>query len=385
MEKIYLDYAATTPTDPEAVKAMEPYFFERFGNASSPHSFGREAKKAVDEARHVLADFIGAQDEEVIFTSGGTESNNTVIFGAAHALRSKGSHIITSKIEHHSVLEAVHRLEKEGFKITFVNADKTGLVKPEDIKKAITDKTILISVMHANNEIGTIQPIAQIGALAKEKNIYFHTDAVQTTGRIPVNVHELHADFLSLSAHKFYGPKGIGALYIKNGTKLSPFLVGGGQERGRRSSTHNLPGIAGLKKAIELCRLHQEEEISRQKTLRDKIISEITRKIEGVQLNGHPAERLPNNVHLSFLNVDGEALLMSLDMAGIAASMGSACTSGALEPSHVLRAIGLSDELALGSLRITLGRWTTPSDVNYLLDNLPSIIERIRLISTNKT
>ncbi len=381
MKRIYLDYAATTPCDPEVLKAMEPYFFERFGNASSIHSFGQEAKKGLEDARATLASFIGARPEEIIFTSGGTESNNTVIYGVAEALASKGNHIITSQIEHHAISEPCKFLEKKGFKITYVGVDKEGLVSPEDIKKAITDKTILVSIMHANNEIGVIQPIAEIGKIVKEKGIYFHTDAVQTVGHIPVNVNDLNIDLLSLSGHKFYGPKGVGALYIRKGTRMEPYLRGGDQERGKRASTHNVSGIVGLGKAIELCRLKMDEETKFQIKLRDKIIKEISSEIPDVRLNGHLTQRLPNNVNFSIKFIEGESILLNLDMLGIAASTGSACTSTSLEPSHVLLAIGLKHEVAHGSLRITLGRWTKEEELDYFLENLPKIVAKLRAMS----
>ncbi len=385
MQKIYLDYAATTPTDPLVVKAMEPYFFEKFGNASSPHSVGQEAKKAIEGARQIVADFIGAKADEIVFTSGGTESNNHAVFGAVRALSAKGSHIITSRIEHHSVFDVIRHLEKEGCKATYAPVSKDGLVNPEDIQKAITEKTILISVMLANNEIGVIQPLADIGKIAKEKGVCFHIDAVHAAGHIPVNVNELNCDLLSLAAHKFYGPKGVGALYIRKGTKITPFLLGGGQERSRRASTNNVPAIVGMGKAVEICREKMVEEINEQTTLRDKIISGVLKNVPDSLLNGHPTKRLPNNTNFAFRSVNGESLLMSLDMVGIAASMGSACTSGALEPSHVLRAIGLSDEQALGALRVTIGRWTTEKNIEYFLENLPPIIERLRAVSGSLT
>ena len=382
-KNIYLDYASTTPTDPEVLKAMQPFFFEKFGNASSPHTVGQEAKKAIEDARQTLSSFIGAKLEEIVFTSGGTESNNHAILGVIHAMQSKGNHVITSKIEHHSVLEAISHLERQGIKVSYLGVDKNGFVNPEDVRKAVTDKTVLISIMHANNEIGTIQPIAEIGKIAKEKGITFHSDCIQTVGHIPVNVDELNLDLLSIAAHKFYGPKGVGALFIRKGTKISRFLLGGDQERGRRASTHNLPGIVGLGKAVELCKVQMSEEIRTQTTLRDKIINEISRRIDDAYLNGHATQRLPNNINFSFAGVDGESLLMSLDMAGISVSMGSACTSGALEPSYVLRAIGVKDELALGSLRITLGRWTKEEQVDYFLDHLPKTIEQLRKMSSS--
>jgi len=380
MKKIYFDYASTTPADPAVMQAMEPYFFEHFGNASSPHALGREAKKAVEDARQELAGFIAAHPEEVVFTSGATESNNQAIFGVARHLKEKGDHVIVSRIEHPSVYEPVESLQKEGFQVTYLDVDKTGLVNPDDVKKAVTDQTILIAVMHASNEIGTLQPVQAIGKIAREKNISFLVDAVQTVGHIPVDVNDLNCDLLSFSAHKFYGPKGVGALYIRKGTPLKSFLLGGDQERGRRAATQNVPGIVGLGKAIELCRQKMPEEMRIQAALRDRLIEEISARIKDVVLNGHAVNRLPNNVHFSFSSVQGEALLMSLDMEGIAASQGSACTSGALEPSRVLRAIGLSDSLAYGALRLTIGRWTKEEDIDYVSAKLPPIIERLRKI-----
>jgi len=345
------------------------------------HSFGQEAKKKIEESREGLASFIGAKPEEIVFTSGGTESNNNVIFGVASALADKGNHIITSSIEHHAVSEPCNYLQKKGFKITYLSVDKDGLVSPEDVKKAITDKTILISIMHANNEIGTIQPIKEIGKIAREKGVYFHTDAVQTVGHIPVNVDDLNVDFLSLSAHKFYGPKGVGALYLRKGSRIEKFLYGGDQEKNRRASTYNTPGIAGLGKAIELCRKKMDCEKADQTALRDKLIKEIPEMIPEVRLNGHPTIRLPNNVNFSIKYIEGESILLSLDMLGIAVSTGSACTSSSLEPSHVLLAIGLDHATAHGSLRITLGRWTNKSDIGYLLKHLPKVVDRLRAMS----
>jgi len=381
MKRIYLDYAATTPCDPEVIKAMEPYFFEKFGNPSSIHSFGQEAKGAIEEAREKLASFLGAKVDEIIFTSGGTESNNFAVGGVAYAQANKGNHIITSAIEHHAITETCKFLEKRGFKVTYVGVDKNGLVSPADIKKAITDKTILVSVMHANNEIGTIQPIAEISKIARESGIYFHTDAVQTTGHIPTNVNDLNIDLLSLSAHKFYGPKGVGALYVRKGTRIERFLHGGDQEKGRRASTHNTPGIVGLGKAIELCLDKMQDEAEFQTGLRDRLIKEIKEKISDVYVNGHPQQRLPNNVNVSIKYIEGESILLNLDMLGIAASTGSACTSTSLEPSHVLLAIGLPHEIAHGSLRLTLGRWTKEEDVIYLLEHLPTVVEKLRQMS----
>lgn len=381
MKRIYLDYAATTPTDPEVLEAMKPYFFEKFGNASSIHAYGQEAKKGIEAAREKLASFIGAKPEEIVFTSGGTESNNTAIKGVAGALQQMGNHIITTALEHHAISEPCKFLEKRGFIVTTIGVDKEGIVDPADIKKAITDKTVLISVMHANNEIGVIQPIAEIGKIAREKGIVFHTDAVQTVGHIPVNVDELQVDLLSLSAHKFYGPKGVGALYVRKGTRMEWLLHGGDQERNRRGSTHNTPGIVGLGKAIELCASNMDTEALQQIVLRDAIIEGILKKIPEVRLNGHRTKRLPNNANLSITYIEGEAMLLNLDMKGIAVSTGSACTSSSLEPSHVLLAIGLAHEVAHGSLRFSLGRWSTKADVDYLLETLPPIVANLRAMS----
>ncbi|MCX5711808.1 MAG: IscS subfamily cysteine desulfurase, partial [Candidatus Omnitrophica bacterium] len=349
MKRIYLDYAATAPTDPEVIKAMQPYFFEKFGNPSSIHYFGQEAKKCVEDSRETTARFLGAKPEEIVFNSGGTEGDNTAIIETAFTLAEKGDHIITSNIEHHAVLECTKFLEKKGFKITYLKADKSGLIDPQDVKKAITDKTILVSIMHANNEIGTVQPIEEIGKIVKEKGICFHVDAVQTVGHIPVNVDKMNVDLLSLSAHKFYGPKGVGALYIRKGTRTHAYLLGGDQEKGRRASTHNTPGIVGLAKAMELCSAKMAQEAVFQSKLKARLIKEIPELIPESILNGHPVKRLPNNVNFSFKYIEGESILLNLDMLGIAASTGSACTSTSLEPSHVLLAIGLPHELAHGS------------------------------------
>ncbi len=381
MRKIYLDYAATTPVDPLVIKAMEPYFFEKFGNPSSIHSYGQEAKKAVEEAREKLAEFLGAKPEEIIFTSGGTESNNSALLGVSSALGKKGKHIITSKIEHHAVLEPCKFLEKNGFQITLVGVDKFGLVDPDQVKEAITDKTILISIMHANNEIGTIQPIGEIAAIARQRGIYFHSDAVQSVGHIPTEVDKLNVDLLSLSAHKFYGPKGVGALYIRKGTRIEKFLHGAGQEAGKRASTHNTSGIVGMSKAIEICSEKMEEEAVFQTKLRNRVIKEIKEKIPDVFLNGHPNKRLPNNINISFKHIEGESLLVNLDLLGIAASSGSACSSTSLEPSHVLLALGVSRELAQSAIRFSLGRWSKAQDIDYLLEQLPKIVRKLRKIS----
>jgi cysteine desulfurase len=381
MRKIYLDYAATTPTDPEVVKAMLPYFSEAFGNPSSAHEFGREAAAAVAAARENVAALLGVKAPEIVFTSGGTESNNFAIKGVAYANRSKGNHIITSSIEHHAVTEPCHFLEKQGFEVTVLPVDRYGMIDPDTVRKAITDRTILISIMHANNEIGTIQPIAEIGKLAREKGIYLHTDAVQTFAHIPFTAEGLNVDLLSLSAHKLYGPKGVGAIYIRKGARITSFMQGGEQEGKRRASTHNVPGIVGLSRAVDMAREKLQEEMAIQTRLRDRLIKGILERIDRSRLNGHPTERLPNNVNVSIEFVEGESMLLSLDMEGIACSTGSACSSASLDPSHVLLAIGLSHEMAHGSLRFSLGRFTEEGDLDRLLETLPPIVERLRRMS----
>jgi cysteine desulfurase len=381
MKPVYFDYAATTPCDPEVVAAMLPYFSDRFGNPSSMHAFGQETKGAIEEAREGIAAFLGAAPGEIVFTSGGTESNNMAVKGVAYARRGKGNHIITSQIEHHAVLEPCHFLEQEGFEITILPVDGAGLINPDDVRRAITDKTILVSIMHGNNEIGTIQPLAEIGRIARERGVYFHTDAVQTLGHLPYSVDDLHVDLLSASAHKLYGPKGVGLLYIRKGTRLTPFMHGGEQENRRRASTHNVPGIVGFAKAIELARSTLEKEVRDLTAFRDKLIGGFQQEMEQVKLNGHPTQRLPNNVHISIAHVEGEGMLLSLDMLGIACSTGSACSSASLAPSHVLMAIGLPHELAHGSLRFSMGRSTTAADVDRLLEVLPPVVAKLRAMS----
>jgi cysteine desulfurase len=381
MERIYFDYAATTPTDPAVVEAMKPYFSEKFGNPSSIHYFGQEAKKTIEDTRSKVASFLGAREDEIIFTSGGTESDNFALFGILWGNTVRGNHVVTTAIEHHAILEPADFLEKHGFGVTYVKPDANGSISPEDIKNAITDKTVLVSVMHANNEIGTIQPIRQIADIAKEKGVYFHTDAVQTVGHIPVNVNELNVDLLSLSAHKFYGPKGVGCLYVRKGTRIQPYLRGGGQERHRRASTENVPGIVGLGKAIEICSQEMDAEAKVQVRLRDKLITEIPKRIKRVYLNGHPTQRLPNNINFSIEYIEGESMLLNLDMQGIAASTGSACTSGDLEPSHVLLSIGRPHELCHGSIRLTLGRFTKEAQIDRFLDVFPNIVAKLRSMS----
>ena len=381
MNRIYLDYAATTPVRPEVVRAMLPYFSEVSGNPSSIHAGGQEAKGAMEEARAKVASIIGAQDGEIVFTSGGTEADNYALKGVAYANESKGNHIITSSIEHHAVLETARFLESRGFKVTYLPVDRYGMVDPDEVKESITEKTILISVMHANNEIGTIQPIAEIGEIARKAGVYFHTDAVQTVGHLPVDVDELEVDLLSISAHKLYGPKGIGALYIRKGTRLVSFIHGGEQERRRRASTENVPGIVGLGIAAELASQEMGEESERLIYLRNKLIKELLGRIEHTRLNGHPQERLPNNANVTIDFAEGESMCLNLDLEGICVSTGSACSSSSLEPSHILLAMGLPHEQVHSSLRFTLGKWTTEEDITRVLEILPEIVAKLRAIS----
>ena len=381
MDRIYLDNAATTAVSPEVLEAMLPYFTQCFGNPSSIHSTGRDARRVVDAARRQVAAAIGAQPQEIYFTAGGSESDNWAIKGTAFAKKSRGNHIITSAIEHHAVLHTCAWLEKQGFEVTYLPVDEFGRVRVEDVEKAITDKTILITIMAANNEIGTIQPIAEIGKLAHDKGILFHTDAVQAIGAMPIDVNAMHIDMLSMSGHKFHGPKGIGALYIRKGVKIDQYLHGGAQERGQRAGTENLAGIVGMGKAIEIATQHLEENARRLTALRDKLIDGILAEIPDVRLNGHRTQRLPNNVNVSVRYVEGEALLLRLDLAGIAGSSGSACTSGSLDPSHVLLAIGLPHEIAHGSLRLSLGTDTTEAEIDEVLDKLPGIVKNLRDMS----
>jgi cysteine desulfurase len=381
MNPIYMDYAATTPTDKKVIEAMLPYLGEICGNPSSLHAFGQEAKAAVEGARKRIASFLGAHPSEVVFTSGGTESDNFAIKGVAYANRNRGDHIITSAIEHHAVLETCRFLEQEGFRVTTLPVDGDGLVDPAALADAITDKTILISIMHANNEIGTIQPIAEIGAVARERGIVFHTDAVQTFGHLPFTVDELNCDLLSASAHKLYGPKGVGLLYIRKGTRIASFIHGGEQENGRRASTLNVPGIVGFGKAVELAGISLAEEAARETAMRDRFIRGVFDRLDGIRLNGHRTRRLPNNVNMSFTSLEGEGLILSLDMMGIAASTGSACSSSSVEKSHVLTAIGLPKEFSHGSLRFSIGRYTKEGDIDRVLEILPQVVGRLRSLS----
>ncbi len=381
MNPIYLDHAATTPLATEVLEAMLPYFTEFYGNPSSLHGFGQVAKDGIERARQTIANALHAREDEIVFTGSGTESDNTVIKGTAHALAAKGDHIITSGIEHHAIHEPLHFLEKQGLKVTYLPVDANGLVDPDEVKKAITDKTILVSIMHANNEIGTIEPIAEIGRIAHENGVLFHTDAVQTFGHIPIDVNAMNIDFLSASAHKLYGPKGVGLLYVRKGARLTPLLHGGDQEKRRRASTQNVPAIVGFGRAVELAAAEMESEAARQTVLRDRLIQGLLAAIPHSRLNGHPSSRLPNNVNISIAYIEGEAMLLNLDMEGIAASTGSACTSSSLEPSHCLTAIGLPHELAHGSLRFTLGRGTTREQIDSVIAVLPGIVKKLRAMS----
>lgn len=377
--QVYMDHGATTPLREEALEAMMPYLQDKFGNPSSIHSPGREARKAVDEAREKTAAAIGGAPEEIFFTSGGTESNNIAIRGAARLKKGRG-HIITSSIEHHAVLDVCKDLEGDGFRVTFLPVDRYGRVETKAVEATLTPETFLISVMTANNEVGTIQPVEEIGALARERGIFFHTDAVQAVGQLPVDVRKLKADFLTLSAHKFNGPKGIGGLYVRKGIPVSPLYRGGGQERKLRPGTENVAGIVGLGRALELAAGELPQKINRLTALRNRLIKGLL-EIEDVSLNGHPELRLPGNVNVGFKYIEGESLLLSLDLQGVAASSGSACTSGSLDPSHVLLAMGLEHQEAHGSLRLTLGRGNTDEDVDYLLAVIPPIVERLRKMS----
>lgn len=378
---VYMDYSATTYTKPEVLDEMLPYFTEKFGNPSSIYTFGRRSKSVVEEAREKTAKAIGAMPDEIYFTAGGSEGDNWALKGVAFANRNKGNHIITTKIEHHALLHTCEYLQKQGFEVTYLDVDEFGMISLEDLEKAITDKTILISVMFANNEIGTIEPVEEIGRIAHKHGVIFHTDAVQAIGNVEIDVKKLNIDLLSLSAHKFYGPKGIGALYIKKGIKIDNLIHGGGQERKRRAGTENLPGIVGLGKAIELATSNIEEHNKKISALRDRLLQGIMEKIPNTKLNGHPVKRLPGNINVSFYFIEGESLLLMLDQRGICGSTGSACSSGSLDPSHVLLAIGLPHEIAHGSLRLSLGDSNTDEDVDYVLDVLPKIVQRLRDMS----
>lgn len=378
---IYLDNAATTKTAPEVVEAMLPYFTENFGNPSSVYSFASKNKEAVTKQRETIAEALGARTEDIYFTAGGSESDNWALKATAEAYKAKGNHIITTKIEHHAILHTAEYLAKQGYEITFLDVDENGMVKIEDLKAAIRPTTILISVMFANNEIGTIQPIREIGAIARENGILFHTDAVQAFGHVPINVDEYNIDMLSASGHKLNGPKGIGFLYIRKGLKLRSFIHGGGQERKRRAGTENVPGIIGIGTATERAIRTMKERTTKETELRDYLIQRVMDEIPYTKLNGHPTKRLPNNANFSFRFIEGESLLIMLDMKGICASSGSACTSGSLDPSHVLLAIGLPHEIAHGSLRLTLSDETTKEEIDYVVEALKGIVEQLRKMS----
>ena len=381
MRKVYLDNAATTALSPKVLEKMMPYLTDIYGNASSPHSFGQTARIGVEHAREQVARAINADPSEIVFTGCGTESDNTVLFGVAERYAKKGDHIITTNVEHHAILHSCAALEKKGIKVTYRPVDKDGLVTPEQVRDAITDKTILVSVMFANNEVGTIMPIPEIAAVCHEKGVLFHTDAVQAAGHIPIDVKAMGIDMLSISGHKFHGPKGVGVLYERKGIRLPSYIIGGEQEKGRRAGTENVAGIVGLGEALELAVTNMSETSARMTRMRDRLIEGIEATIPEVKLNGHRTKRLPNNVNFSIKYIEGESILLMLDMAGIAASSGSACTSGSLDPSHVLLALGLTHEVAHGSVRMTLGDDTTDEDIDYVLETLPKVAHRLRAMS----
>ena len=378
---VYADHSATTAVRPEVLEAMLPYFSENYGNPSSIYKIAQKSKVAVDNARHQVAQAIGAADGEIYFTGCGTEADNWALKSIAENYANKGNHIITSAVEHHAILHTCQYLEKKGIRVTYLPVDKDGQVSVESLREAIDDQTILVSIMMANNEIGTINPIAELGAVCKEKGVLFHVDAVQAVGTLPIDVKAMNIDMLSMSAHKFYGPKGVGALYVRKGIRLKPFMHGGAQENKHRAGTENVPGIVGMGKAIELAEAEREANAQRLQAMRDRLIAGIEEKIPYARLNGSRTQRLPGHVNFSFQFIEGESLLMLLDFCGICASSGSACTSGSLDPSHVLLAIGLPHEIAHGSLRLTLGRENTMEDVEYILEKLPPIVERLRAMS----
>lgn len=379
--KVYMDNAATTKLSPDVLNAMMPYLTDIYGNASSVHAFGREAREGVEHARNQVAAAINASPDEIFFTAGGTESDNMAIKGVAHKYAKKGKHIITTAIEHHAVLHTCEALEKEGYEVTYLPVDEDGLISVEQVKAAMRDDTLLVTVMFANNEVGTIEPIAEIGALCRERNVLFHTDAVQAVCHVPIDVKVMNIDLMSISAHKFHGPKGIGALYCRKGIVLEPVIVGGAQERKRRAGTENVAGIVGLGAAIERAHKNMSADMARVSALRDKLISGILKNIPHVKLNGHPTQRLPQNVNFSIRYIEGESILLMLDINGIAASSGSACTSGSLDPSHVLLAMGIPHEIAHGSLRLTLSDMTTDEEIDYVLAALTKIVKRLRDMS----
>ena len=378
---IYMDHAATTPVDPDVLAAMLPYFSERFGNPSSIYRLGRQSYDALETAHETVARMLGCRPVEIIFTGGGSEADNLAIKGVAHAKRRRGDHIITTAIEHHAVLHTCQQLEREGYRVTYLSVDATGLVNPDDVAAAITDETALVTMMYANNEVGTIQPIAEIGRICRARRVPFHTDAVQAGGLLDIDVNTLGVDLLSLSAHKFYGPKGVGILFARQGTRIQPQILGGSQERNRRAGTENVPGAVGAAVALERAQANRATESARLTALRDRLISGLL-QIPDTQLTGHPERRLPNNASFAFAGVEGESLLLNLDLIGVAASSGSACTTGSVEPSHVLMAMGVSEGASRGHLRLTLGHSSDDGDVDFVLEHLPAIVERLRALST---
>lgn len=381
MKRVYLDNAATTKLIPEVLNEMLPYMTEIYGNPSSPHYFGQQSAMAVDKARLQVANAINADPSEIIFTSGGSEADNTAIRGIAERYSKKGRHIITTNVEHHAVLHTCQLLEKQGYEVTYLPVDEYGMITADQVRDAIRDDTILVTIMFANNEVGTIMPISEIGAICRERKIFFHTDAVQAAGHVPIDVKAMNIDMLSMSAHKFHGPKGIGALYVRKGIIVPALIVGGAQEKNRRAGTENVPGIVGMGKALELACTDIEEKGRKMQVLRDKLITELPKRIPEIKLNGHPSVRLPNNVNFSIKYIEGESILLMLDLNGIAASSGSACTSGSLDPSHVLLAMGLTHEVAHGSVRMTLSDETTEEEIDYVLEVLPKVAERLRKMS----
>jgi cysteine desulfurase len=381
MKKVYLDHNATTPVHPEVLAAMLPYYQEKFGNPSSIHGFGREAKVALDEAREKVAQLLGVSSSEIFFTSGGTESDNLAVKGVAFANRDKGRHIVTSKIEHHAILESCKFLEKEGFTVTYLPVDSKGVINPEDLRKALRNDTVLVSIMYVNNEVGSIQPLEDISRIVKEKGIYLHTDAVQALGKIPVDVRKLNVDMLSVSGHKIYGPKGVGAAYIRKGVRITPWSHGGHHERSRRAGTENVPGIVGFTKAAELAFRELEDQNRHLKNLTETFYRKLVDTIPDVILNGDLNSRAVNTLNLSFKGVEGESVILSLDLKGVAVASGSACTSGTLEPSHVLSAMGITPEIAQGAIRFSFGRDNTVEDIEYVAGILPEIVNRLRSMS----
>ena len=380
-KRIYLDYAATTPVHPDVVKAMLPYYTEYYGNPSSIYSIGQEAKEGIEFARTQVAGLIGAQPEEIVFTGSGSEADNYAFKGLAFSKETRGNHYITTRIEHHAVLEAARFLEERGFEVTYLPVDKYGMVDPQEVKKAIRPKTVLVSVMHANNEVGTIQPVAEIARITREAGVLFHTDAVQTVGHLPIDVHKMGIDMLATSAHKLYGSKGVGALYVRKGVRLESMIHGGAQEHGRRASTENVAGIVGFGKAADIARAEMDAEGKRLTVLRDTMIKGLVGGIDDLVLNGHPTLRLPNNVSISVEFVEGESLCLNLDLEGICSSTGSACSSSNAEPSHVLLALGVPPQLAHGSLRFTLGKWTQEEEIERVVASLTNVVAKLRAMS----